>query len=318
MALPSTVLASRLLVKARLRHLQVFVRVAEMGSIQRAAVAVGLTQPSTSYVLADLEKLLGCELFWRHARGATPTRVGLSLLPYARRVLDTVQEAAEVVTAVQQAADASVRVAAISSGVSGVLAEVLSPFGQLHPRVLVQVHEWTIEQIGDALAADAVDLVVCREPDVVPTGWAFTALRADRFVVVCGPQHPLRHVSGLTVADLWSQTWLQGPTASAARRAFDQLAETHGVVPSIRLVSSRSAAILWAMLSAEPLLSLMPDSFVRQLLETGQLHKLVVDIHMPFQDIGVLYRTLEEGEAAHQMRAFLIHYFAGAAASGQA
>ena len=310
MSLPSTVLASRLLVKARLRHLQVFVRVAELGSVQRAAAAVGLTQPSTSHVLADLEALLGCELFWRHARGATPTRVGLSLLPFARRVLDTVHEAAEVVTAVQHAADGVVRVAAISSGVTGVLAKALSPFGQLHPRVLVQVHELTIEQIGSALAAEALDLVVCRQPDVVPSGWAFTPLLADRFVVVCGRQHPLCQVGALAVGDLWAYTWLQGPTASAARRAFDQLADTHGVVPSIRLVSARSAAIHWAMLSAEPLLSLMPYSFVRQLLETGQLHELAVDIHLPFEDIGVLYRTLEEGEAAHQMRVFLSRQFA--------
>jgi hypothetical protein len=54
----------------------------------------------------------------------------------------------------------------------------------------------------------------------------------------------------------------------------------------------------------------MPYSFVRQLLETGQLHELAVDIHLPFEDIGVLYRTQEEGEAAQQMRVFLSRQFA--------
>jgi DNA-binding transcriptional LysR family regulator len=305
MSVPSTVLASRLLVKARLRHLQVFVRVAELGSVQKAATSVGLTQPAASHVLADLESLLGCELFWRHARGVTPTRVGLSLLPCARRVLDTVHDAAEVVTAVQQAADGVVRVASISSGVTGVLAEALSPFGQQYPRVLVQVQELTIEQIGATVASGEVDLVVCREPDVVPAGWSFQRLLADRFVVVCGRQHPLCREAVVSIVDLWGHTWLQGPTASAARRAFDRLAEAHGVAPQIRWVSSRSAAIHWAMLSAEPLLSLMPYSFVRQLLETGQLHQLSVDVNLPFEDIGMLYRTQEEGEAARHMRVFL-------------
>ena len=46
MSLPSTVLASRLLVKARLRHLQVFVRVAELGSVQRAAAATWGISPT--------------------------------------------------------------------------------------------------------------------------------------------------------------------------------------------------------------------------------------------------------------------------------
>lgn len=305
MQVSSTVLASRLLVKARLRHLHVFVRLAELGSVQRAATSVGLTQPSTSHVLADLEKLLGCELFTRHARGTTPTRIGLSLLPFARRILDTLHEAAEVAASIQNEADTVIRLATISSGITGILAKALSPFGQRYPNVLVQVQELTVEQIGAALAKDDVDLVLCREPDVIPAGWAFQSLLSDRFVVVCGKQHPLRGRSGLSLGELWDQVWLLGPTASAARRAFDQMVQRYSVQPEIRLVSARSASIHWAMLSAEPLLSLMPYSFVRQLLEADQLWDLNVPIDHPFEDIGLMHRIQDEGEAAQHMRVYL-------------
>jgi DNA-binding transcriptional LysR family regulator len=52
--LSATVLRNRLLTRARLRHWQVLVRVAELGSVRRAAEAVGMTQPAVTHVLADL------------------------------------------------------------------------------------------------------------------------------------------------------------------------------------------------------------------------------------------------------------------------
>ena len=95
----ATVLRNRLVARARLRHLQVLVRIAELGSVQRAADAIDMSQPAVSHVLADLESLLGCALFHRQARGMRPTAVGATLLPLARRVLATVDDSAELVGA---------------------------------------------------------------------------------------------------------------------------------------------------------------------------------------------------------------------------
>lgn len=80
----ATVLLKRLLARARLRHLQVLVLVAELASFRKAGQAIGMTQPAVSQVVADIEALLGVELFQRHARGARPTAICRELLPTAR------------------------------------------------------------------------------------------------------------------------------------------------------------------------------------------------------------------------------------------
>lgn len=59
-----------------LRHLRVFLEVADCKSISQAAPRVFLSQPAITQAIAKLEKLLGTELFERHTDGMYPTAAG--------------------------------------------------------------------------------------------------------------------------------------------------------------------------------------------------------------------------------------------------
>src|SRR5688572_15292882 len=76
-----------------LRRLEVFARVAEMGSFSRAAEALSLTQPTVSEHVRALEEEVGSPLLDRLGRGAVPTPAGQVLLGYARRILALTREA---------------------------------------------------------------------------------------------------------------------------------------------------------------------------------------------------------------------------------
>ena len=58
------------------RHLRNFLKVVELGSISRAAEALGLSQPSLSQQVLRLEDEVGDRLFERTARGVRLTRAG--------------------------------------------------------------------------------------------------------------------------------------------------------------------------------------------------------------------------------------------------
>ena len=60
-----------------LPHLRAFLKVAELGSVTRAAEALHQTQPAVSGQLAKLEHELGRPLFERLARGVRLTEAGL-------------------------------------------------------------------------------------------------------------------------------------------------------------------------------------------------------------------------------------------------
>jgi DNA-binding transcriptional LysR family regulator len=80
-----------------LRRLEIFAKVAELGSFSRAAEALFLTQPTVSEHVRSLEDELGVQLLDRLGRGATPTRAGQVLLGYARRIVALAREAQQAV-----------------------------------------------------------------------------------------------------------------------------------------------------------------------------------------------------------------------------
>lgn len=84
------------------RQLRAFLKIAELGSITRAADALGIAQPSLSQQLLRLEDEVGSKLFRRTARGVTTTEVGRIFLEYARHIVETADRALEDVREVRK------------------------------------------------------------------------------------------------------------------------------------------------------------------------------------------------------------------------
>ena len=77
----------------RLQELAVFVRAAESGSFSRTGRELGLSQPSVSRIVGDLEARLGVTLLLRTTRRITVTDTGALFLNRAREVLAEIEDA---------------------------------------------------------------------------------------------------------------------------------------------------------------------------------------------------------------------------------
>lgn len=305
MSTPATVLLNRLLARARLRHLQVLVKVVELGSLQRAAESVGLTQPAVTHIVGDLETLLGVELFQRHARGARPLPVALELLPAARRLLDALGQGAEAVAAQLAGGRGVVRVAASAAALTGLLCDALPAFAEAHPQIQVHVMLAEADVLGSLVPRDDVDLVACRAPAVLPEGWRFTPLHDDRLVVVSAPGHRLARRRRVRVADLAAETWLVSPVETLARAALDRLGADAGWTPRQAAIVTRALPMTWAALATGTSVAMLPHSVVRQLVAAGQLCVLPVDRAWPIPSLGMLDRPAGTREAAARLLAFI-------------
>ena len=69
-----------------LQQLNYIITISEIGSINRAAEKLYVSQPSLTSAIKELEKELGIVLFNRTGRGVTLTADGAEFLPYARQV----------------------------------------------------------------------------------------------------------------------------------------------------------------------------------------------------------------------------------------
>lgn len=286
----ASVLLGRLQARARLRHVQVLVKLAELQSLRRCAEALGLSQPAVTQLLAELERLVELPLFDRHSRGVRIAPAGRELLPLARRMLDALAEGSETLTAMKHQGAGVVRVAAITGALAGLLVRAVPAFARAHPTVQLQVRESDVDQCALQLARGEVDIAACREPAVPPAACRFRPLLADRFVIACGPAHPLAGRRGLRWPTLARQRWLPAPVGSSAREAFDRLMSEAGISPATCPVITRVSSLTWALLREEPLLTLVPYGVVRQLVEARQLALIEPLPALPFAPLGLLLR----------------------------
>ncbi|MGQ0837178.1 LysR family transcriptional regulator [Actinokineospora sp.] len=71
-----------------LRHLRAICAIAEEGSVSKAAIRLGVTQPALTAQLRSIERLIGGELFQRSPHGSVPTELGRTVVRSARVVLE--------------------------------------------------------------------------------------------------------------------------------------------------------------------------------------------------------------------------------------
>jgi DNA-binding transcriptional LysR family regulator len=305
MNLSSTVLLNRMLARGKFRHVQVLMELAELGSVQRAANAMGMTQSSVTQSLAYIEQLLGVPLFQRHARGVRPTLICQDLLPVLRQIMGGLGAGAETIAAHQSEGQGLVRLLASAAAINGVLLPALVRFHDEHPRVQLQMQEAEREDLLLRVSSGQADLAVCRRPAVVPSHWRFEPLLEDHFVVVCGVTHPLAGSTSIDWNRLAAATWLLPPVGSMARDCFDELAQAWTApAPTYPLITRSLLALIW-LLRDRPLLSLLPYRSVKLWVDQGLLATLDLDHHLPLEGLGMLMPEGEGREATQVLVSFL-------------
>ncbi|MDI3384392.1 LysR family transcriptional regulator [Xenophilus aerolatus] len=297
-ALPdaSASLARRLLHYARPRQLQLVVRMAELGAIQKAAASLGMAQPSATEALNRVEALLGVTLFDRHARGVRPTREGALLLPALKHAIAGFERLAHDAAQVGQGAAGVVRIAGIAAASTAIAAPALPALCAAHPELWIDYREIEAADIPALCQDDSVDIVLCRAGVEVPAGFVFTPLVHDRLAVYAPVDHPLASRRSVSARSCTAATWLLPPVDSPPHRAFVQLCAQWGTTPPVARVDTRTVALSVALMQRLQLLYVGLESHMGRSVEGGQLRRLPVAVPGAPEAIGVLWRGDERGE----------------------
>ncbi len=136
------------------------IAIAEHGSLSSAARARGLTQPSISRQIQDLEARLGTQLVERTSQGAKLTPAGEILADGARDLLSALASLPERVRSRQGEVAGKVRLGTVDSIGIYVLPPLLAQFLHAHPRVDVEVVCHSSPQLMAMLLADELDVAV--------------------------------------------------------------------------------------------------------------------------------------------------------------
>ena len=186
-----------------LRHLRYFVAVAEEQNVTRAAARLHVSQPPLSRQIRDLEDELGVALFHHGARTVRLTEVGSVFLQEAKAVLKRAEEAVEVVKAVAGGQRGKIDVGYAPSLTVEVLPKALRAFQESHPRVRVQLHDLSTEEMLAGLREGTLDVaLMIRGSKKATDGFAFDELRQYAVCVAMHPAHPLAKARRVTLAEV--------------------------------------------------------------------------------------------------------------------
>lgn len=181
-----------------LSSLRLFVRIARLGAIGRAASDLGLSAASASARLAKLEKDLGARLFHRTTRAVSLTTDGTALLPYAETVLETWDQGVGSIGGRSTEPTGTLRMTMPGSFGRMHILPALGAFVERHPQVKLDLA--LSDEVLDVVEG-AYDLIV-RNTELDDSTMTVRKLADDRRLLVAAPDYLARHGEPATPDDL--------------------------------------------------------------------------------------------------------------------
>lgn len=207
------------------RQLDVFVRIALLGSVRAAAEHLHLTQPAASMALRDMEHQLGAPLFDRERGRLHLNARGRELLPLAQELLERYAEFGRRGGDRLQLAG-ELRIGTSNSVGNYRIGELLGGFVEAHPQVAIRLRVANTEAIAAAMLDHSLD-VGCVEGPVTHPQLETRPWRIDSLVVCVRPDHPLAQRRRLEARHFEGARWVLREPGSATRvlseRALAQL-----------------------------------------------------------------------------------------------
>lgn len=182
----------------RLTSMQVFVRVAELGSFVAAADSLGLSPAMIAKHIRALEERLQVTLIRRTTRRQSLTDVGTGFLDRARNILAEVEAAENLAAESQQAPRGLLRVNAPVTFGSTSLAQVLPDYLRAHPEVTVELS--ITDRMVD-LVDEGFDAVI-RIGALSDSTLRARAIRPYQMVLCAAPAYLARRLAPQVPADL--------------------------------------------------------------------------------------------------------------------
>lgn len=173
-----------------LRQLQYFLVAARHRSLRRAAIELGITQPSLSAQLKALEDALGVELFERSRGGVTLTPIGRNMLTEARLAVNAADAISEAARFASRGPSGTFRLGVAPSLGPYSLPWLLPAIRQQYRGVKFFVREQVTGILIDGLKLGEYDLIFTQLPIEDPALTVVPLFREPVHLVL-NAEHPL-------------------------------------------------------------------------------------------------------------------------------
>ena len=274
------------------RQLQIFLAVAEAGSITRAAAELNMSQPALTTGIRNLETTLDTRLFERLPRGVRLTATGEALFRHARLVFTQIDDARSEIDTLKNILPHEVKIGAGPVWQRRFLPEIVADLSRRHSRIEVVVRGGYEQELFAMLRSGEVEFALTEIGHTADEN-AFVShvLRTDHYAVVCARSHPLCERQPVSLNDLVDYRWAMPDRAEYARRRLNGLFFAENLpAPEVALRSNSLGFVLRTVSECE-LLSFVVCTEEEQAEDWPGLVSLRCDFELPSRKAGIVRRA---------------------------
>lgn len=213
-----------------LDQLRVFLTVARLEHVTRAAEELGLTQSAVSAAISALEARHDLRLFDRIGRGISLTQAGQAFVPHARAVLQRAEEANQALSDLGTKITGELRLGASQTVASYWLPPILMHYLTQHSAVRLNLSAGNTSTVAASVVDGSYDLGVVEGP-IQHKDLKIVPLVQDDLAVLVGKGHPWAQGQKLKLKDFLTSHWILRETGSGTRAGFDQALMQAGLSP---------------------------------------------------------------------------------------
>lgn len=260
----------------RMKHLRLLGLLRRVGTIQGAAVTLGISQPAASRMIKEVEDAMGCSLFVRQHRGVVPTDAGVRLLDKVGIVLEELGYTETDADGVNAHVKQRVRIGAISQVVTQILPGAVSRMCMRDANLSVSLLDASSHRLLQLLKEGEIDCAIGGFILSDENKREFSAQelwdKEDSLCLIANRRNPsLAKGKGIrkriSLFDNLGLRWVLPAQGTLLRDIFDAQFVGRGLIPVKPQIESPSPAVIHALLmeneafcsiSRESVLALLP------------------------------------------------------------
>lgn len=209
-----------------IRHLKIFITVADTGKMSAAADKLYISQPSVSQAIRELEEHYRCLLFERLSKKLYITPAGRRLYSYAKPVVsqfDMIEESMALESRIER-----LRIGGTITIGSSILSYIVRDLKNSCPDIQLYSYVNNTRIIEKKILDMDLDVAIVegtvKHPDLVSV-----PMIHDMLVLACSAEHPFAGRSSISVKDLNGQDFVMRESGSGTRELFEDFLSRHSL-----------------------------------------------------------------------------------------
>ena len=268
-----------------IRHLKIFITVADCGKMSVAAEKLYISQPSVSQAIKEIEDYYGVKLFERLSKKLYITENGRLLLKYARHIVQSFDEMEAHLKNTGE--NISLRIGATVTVGTKLLSDIISRFEKNYKDVDTKITINNTNVIENLILNSDLDIGIVEgyvdNKDIIKK-----PIYKDNMVLVAGKNHKFYNRDSITIEELNGEDMIFREPESGSRQIFDNVLHDNNIEVNVKWNSTNTESIKEGIINGHGV-GVLSTLMIQEEVKNGTLHIIDIDKVNISRDICVIY-----------------------------